>query len=244
MRENDNLGTLSEKVSNKIKRRISDGEWNIGDKIPNEQILAEDMNVSRTTIREAVKLLISAGVLRIERGVGTFVLNKPDLSVESDDFYGTDANMLVHDICEYRVHIEPIACELAAQRAKENQIRELADIVLEMSRISSEMKKRSDRRVLVDKLAMTEIKFHTAIYQMTNNIMFQRIGKIMNSTVFETYMTDYYRSGIISDRLNFVDVHTDIFYAIRDHDAESASAASKRHMAITYRELVESNFDK
>lgn len=239
MVENNSVETLSVKVSKKIKKRISTGEWDVGDKIPNEQILAKEMNVSRTTIREAIKLLTSAGILRIERGVGTFVLNKPNLleSVE-DKFKGSDANSFMFDLCEYRVYLEPFACALASLRANEEQISEMKKIISEMEKVSIKMKNCANRGILVDKLAALEVRFHTLVYLMTDNVMFQRISQIMNDTVFETYMTDYYRRGIITDRLQYVDIHTEIFNAICNHDQKKAYDASMRHMDITYRELV------
>lgn len=237
----DRAETLSVKVSNKIKKRISDGEWRIGDKIPNEQILSNEMNVSRTTIREAIKILTSSNILRIERGVGTYVINVPNEISENSNIFNGDAIVLLHDICEFRVHLEPVACMLAAQRAKQEQIRSMDGIIHDMMDISKEMRNRSNTSVLVDKLAMLEIQFHTLVYQMTGNVLFQHIGKILNGTVLETYMTEYYRSGVINDRLRYAEVHAEIFEAIYKHDPERARIASQKHMEITYRELIGSN---
>lgn len=244
MEEIDRAETLSVKVSNKIKKRIAEGKWRVGDKIPNEQILANEMNVSRTTIREAIKILTSSNILHIERGVGTYVVSVPDITLETFYTFNGDETVLVYDICEYRLYLEPVACMLAAQRAKEEHLRKMNGIIHDMMGISMEMRNRSNQSVLVDKLAMLEIQFHTLIYQMTNNVLFQRIGKIMNSTVYETYMTEYYRSGVISDRLRYAEVHAEIYEAICKHDPERARIASKKHMEITYRELIGSDKDQ
>ena len=239
MNENNGVETLSVKVARKIKKRISEGEWNVGDKIPNEQILAQEMNVSRTTIREAIKQLTSAGILRIERGVGTFVLNKPSMLDSVDDkLREANPDSFMFDLCEYRVYLEPFACALASIRANSAQIEEMRSIIYEMDRLSVKMKSCSNRSVLVDKLASLEVRFHTLIYIMAGNIMFQRISQIMNDTVFEAYMTDCYRRGIITDRLQYVSVHAEIFDAICKHDQKKAYDASKRHMSVTYNELV------
>lgn len=76
---------------------------------------------------------------------------------------------------------------------------------------------------------------------MTENAMFQRISEVMNNIVFETYMTSYYRRGIVSERLQYVAIHEEIFNAICNRDPAKASEASKWHMEVNYRELVCSN---
>ena len=59
--------TLSQNIADKIKTKIMTGEFALGSKLPNENELMDDLNVSRTTIREAVKILISKNILYIER---------------------------------------------------------------------------------------------------------------------------------------------------------------------------------
>ena len=68
---------LSSNVSDKLKRKIIDGEWKVNEQIPTEQELAEELMVSRTTIREAIKILASQNIVRIDRGKGTFVAETP-----------------------------------------------------------------------------------------------------------------------------------------------------------------------
>ena len=77
--------TLSQNIADKIKTKIMTGEFALGSKLPNENELMDDLNVSRTTIREAVKILISKNILYIERGKGTYVAAIPGLA---DDPYG------------------------------------------------------------------------------------------------------------------------------------------------------------
>lgn len=77
--------TLSQNIADKIKAKIMTGEFALGSKLPNENELMDALNVSRTTIREAVKILISKNILYIERGKGTYVAAIPGLA---DDPYG------------------------------------------------------------------------------------------------------------------------------------------------------------
>ena len=241
MEEHNNVRTWSEKVSNKIRKRILDGEWRVGDKIPNEQILAKEMNVSRTTIREAIKLLISSHILRIERGVGTFVVDVPDSFLESSSDSRCGTSTMLQDICEYRFLLEPIACALAAERASEEDLNKMGEIISEFEMVSTKMRVNSNHGLLIDRLAAMEVRFHTLVYKMTNNILFQQVGQTMNSTVFETYMVDHYRHSISTSQLKFVDRHIEIYEGIRNRNPEQALIAGKKHMQITYQELMGSD---
>lgn len=64
---------ISEEVANKIKSMVINGELKIGKRLPAEQELAHQFNVSIRSIREAVKSLVSCNILEVHRGVGTFV---------------------------------------------------------------------------------------------------------------------------------------------------------------------------
>ena len=70
---------LPEKVSEQIVQLISDRKLKAGEKLPNEFEMAEQLNVGRGTIREAVKILVSRNVVEIKRGRGTFVSETPGL---------------------------------------------------------------------------------------------------------------------------------------------------------------------
>ena len=70
--------SLSEETAEKLKHMILDeGIYSPGQKLPNESDLSKELSVSRTSIREAVKILISGNILEIRRGVGTFVKENP-----------------------------------------------------------------------------------------------------------------------------------------------------------------------
>lgn len=71
---------LSEKIAENIGKSIVAGFYKIGDQMPNEMELSEELGISRATLREAIKILISQNVLEVRRGIGTFVSHTPGLS--------------------------------------------------------------------------------------------------------------------------------------------------------------------
>src|SRR5690606_8131127 len=75
--------TLSESVAADLRRRIAQGEWANGDRLPSEHALSEHYGVSRATIRTALQDLESRGMTVTRRGVGTFVTDRKSTRLNS-----------------------------------------------------------------------------------------------------------------------------------------------------------------
>lgn len=130
---NQNPKQLPEQAAEQIVRLIESRRLRTGDKLPNEFELADQLQVGRGTVREAVKTLVSRNILEIRRGRGTFVCDRPGII---DDPLGLsfiqNKKRLALDLCEVRMMIEPEIAALAAQRATAEEckrLRELADEV-------------------------------------------------------------------------------------------------------------------
>lgn len=72
---------LSEKVAEIIMTSIKNDFYKVGDQMPNEIQLSEELGVSRATLREAIKILISRNILEVRRGIGTFVSETPGVNI-------------------------------------------------------------------------------------------------------------------------------------------------------------------
>ena len=118
---------ISQNIANEISDMIFlQKKYKPNDKLPNEHQLAKELGVSRTTIREAVKILVANGVLTIERGRGTFVTKKPDS--QNDPFgisYIEDKKELVHNWFEMRLILEPANVRMVVERASDEEIQEI-----------------------------------------------------------------------------------------------------------------------
>jgi len=86
---------LSEKVAASIQTAIKTGFYKPGDQIPNEIQLSEELGVSRATLREALKSLVSQNILEVRRGIGTFVSEFTD---DDDEKLAVDSMELSHQI--------------------------------------------------------------------------------------------------------------------------------------------------
>ena len=208
--------TLAEQVADGIMNLIQETPYKAGDKLPTEKDLCESTGAGRNTVREALKILASRNVLEIRQGAGTFVSEKQGIP---DDPLGfsmvNDHVKLTKDLLQVRIMLEPQIAALAAQCAKEHEIRELEEILEEME---AAMKKREDYSEL-------DTKFHTKIAQCTHNIVMENllpvIGKGVAVFAKEVAQTEYDRTWIS---------HRKIFCYIRDHKPFEAEMEMQYHL--------------
>ena len=208
--------TLAEQVADGIMNLIQETPYKAGDKLPTEKELCERTGAGRNTVREALKILASRNVLEIRQGAGTFVSEKQGIP---DDPLGfsmvNDHVKLTRDLLQVRIMLEPQIAALAAQCAKEHEIKELEEILEEME---AAMKKREDYSEL-------DTKFHTKIAQCTHNIVMENllpvIGKGVAVFAREVAQTEYDRTWIS---------HRKIFCYIRDHKPFEAEMEMQYHL--------------
>ena len=217
---------LSESIADKIKQRIIIGEYSINSRLPNEQELSESLNVSRTTIREAVKLLVSRHVLEIERGKGTFVAAIPGLSEDPFGLEFVPEDILKEDLCAFRQILEPSVCRLAAENASPQQINDMKQIVKKMAQISERVSKAAPDE-LVDIFIDQEIAFHTLLYKMSHNIIFERMSDIIARSVIINSTAQNYRVSF--NFAKYTEIHTDLYKAIASGAASEAEARGFEH---------------
>ena len=119
---------LTERIEDHLFQYILDERLAVGAKLPNEYELADRFGVSRGTIREAVKLLVSRGVLRVKHGSGTYVASLMPLKA---DPLGLDAIedriQLALDLTDVRLMLEPAIAELAARNRTEEEAQRLTE---------------------------------------------------------------------------------------------------------------------
>ena len=208
--------TLAEQVADGIMNLIQETPYKAGDKLPTEKELCESTGAGRNTVREALKILASRNVLEIRQGAGTFVSEKQGIP---DDPLGfsmvNDHVKLTKDLLQVRIMLEPQIAALAAQCAKEHEIKELEEILEEME---AAMKKREDYSEL-------DTKFHTKIAQCTHNIVMENLlpvtGKGVAVFAKEVAQTEYDRTWIS---------HRKIFCYIRDHKPFEAEMEMQYHL--------------
>ena len=219
--------TLSENIADRIKQRIIVGKYAVGTQLPNEQELADSLNVSRTTIREAVKLLVSRRVLEIERGKGTFVAAIPGLSEDPFGLEFVNEDILKSNLSQFRSIIEPEVCALAAANASAHQLDDMKHLVVRMNEISC-LVVESSVDEWIDEFIDQEIAFHTLIYKMTRNVVFERMTNIISRSVIINSTALNYRQGF--DFTKYKELHTTLYEALASRDPEIARKHGQEHM--------------
>ena len=120
---------LAEQVQEQIYQYILDAPFKPGAKLPNEFELGERFGVGRSTIREAVKLLVSRGVLEVRRGSGTYVVSTTPLDMDPLGLLASEDKMaLAMDLADVRILLEPGIAEMAALHASSEDVRKLFDL--------------------------------------------------------------------------------------------------------------------
>lgn len=217
---------LSEIIANKIKRKIISGEYGLGKQLPNEQELCDSLNVSRTTVREAIKLLVSKNVLQIERGKGTFVAAVPGLSEDPFGLEFVRDDILKSDLCAFRSIVEPKICRMAAQNATAEQMDSMDKQIIKMQEIAGKAHIHSAEE-WIDEFIDQEIDFHILLYKMSGNVLFERMHDLISRSVVINCTEFKYRQSF--DFIKYTDIHASLYNAIVARDAEAAEQIGKEH---------------
>ena len=127
----------AEKIVEQIKENIGRGNFAAGDKLPSEREMAEQMGVSRSSIREALQILEHTGFLEVIQGRGTFI-NEIGRESLTDPLWHLlkNSESSYRDVYEFRLAIEVWAAGKAAERITDEQANNLKEIINYMCCIS------------------------------------------------------------------------------------------------------------
>ena len=166
--------SLTQQTAQRLYGRIvAEGGLAPGDKLPNELELSQELGVSRTTLREAVRMLVAQGVLEVRRGKGTFVSARVE---DIDDFGFTGLSRVkgqLRDLFELRSIFEPQAARLACRRATAE---ERADILAKGKIVEDCIRSGADR-------TQADAAFHAAIVRATHNEFMVRLLPLIQRAV-------------------------------------------------------------
>jgi len=138
--------TISRDISEQLIRRITNGAYPIGSKLPTERLLAEEFGVGRHVIREALKRLDALGLVRIRQGSGIFVRDlELTAGIELFDVLltGEDGEVnlkFLRDVLEFRDHTIQLVVRLAAARRTEEHVVQMRKLVKERRKALTDMR--------------------------------------------------------------------------------------------------------
>ncbi|SAK93320.1 GntR family transcriptional regulator [Caballeronia hypogeia] len=225
------MATLHRQVLNKMGEQICSGQFQPGDILPAEDELAEQMQVSRITIRETMKSLSAKGMLQVRRRHGTIVLPRSEWQLFDPDVItwraragAVDAD-LVADLMELRTIIEPNAAKLAAKRATPED------------RVAVRRAFEAMERAVAGRgeYVPADLAFHGAILTACHNQFIQQMQNALSAILRTSFELS---SEIEGGPARSLPMHEALCIAIEQGDAQAAEQAVLRLI-----ERAEKDFD-
>lgn len=216
---------LYERVSTDLAARITDGSYEIGQRLPPERLLAQTYSVSRPTIREAIIALEVDGLVEVRMGSGVYVTARVPRGGAP-----VEADMGPFELLEARRAIEGEACALAAAQISDELLAGLEVLVDEMSRSAGDIMASED----------ADRRFHLAIAQATgNSAMYMAVEMLWDARA----RSPQYR--LLSDKAHLAGVtpvieeHRRIIEALRSRDPGRARKAMISHLSRVLESLLQ-----
>jgi GntR family transcriptional repressor for pyruvate dehydrogenase complex len=212
--------TVSDKVIEQILNLIQSGELKVGDRLPGERQLAEELQVSRVPIREAFSKLEALGIIEVRRGVGAIVTRDLSGALASEIWmrWLSDHQSDIVQVYEVREAIECQATRLAAEPATEKHLMDLQELVRQMETAAAH----KDYKAVAD----ADRRFHEYIASMCGNDLLQQFLKAVNE------ISSLYRGATFrlpGRAQQSIDEHKKIITAIASGDRTVAGQAAAEH---------------
>lgn len=200
----------SNKVMDYIKRKIVNNELKVGDRIFGEIELAQTLRVSRSTVREAMKMLEALKVIVIRRGDGTYISDPEQIhAIDAVIFKLLLQYISFQEVCEFRREIEFIILHCAAQKITAEELESLKRNIQRMDYLLNQFPEKFDLLYALD------MEFHRIIGQATHNVLMQEIYHLVFSIVSPTMYRNY-EKGLVDD--STIASHWEIYYALSNKD--------------------------
>ncbi|MFH9957167.1 FadR/GntR family transcriptional regulator [Streptomyces roseolus] len=204
--------SLVDSAVEQLRAQLAEGEWSVGDRIPTEHELAQQLGVGRNTVREAVRVLVHAGLLESRQGNGTFVRSTADPAAVLHGVRHAGAR----DVLEVRTALEAEAARLAAER------RDTHDL-LRLRAALTTLREEGDRD------ADADLAFHLAVVGATHNAAFIEVYRFFSTQVHEVLVE------ALGDRAMppvDIDAHEALVAAVEAGDADAAERQARELLRI------------
>lgn len=210
---------LYEQVAEKLQEMILKSELRPGERVPPEAELTRLFNVSRTTIREAIKLLKERGLVEISHGKGVFVVEPQESNVTTllTLYLRLNVSIDVKDLYEIRKVLEVPMAGLAAERASEEDIELLTQLYREMSNALED----EERYIQAD------LEFHMRLAGATKNRLFLVLLAPLVEALTADRLAIYKCNGAA---VRGQEGHFKIVEAVRERDPQRAMKAMAEHL--------------
>ncbi|MGF6176107.1 FadR/GntR family transcriptional regulator [Ensifer sp. 4252] len=215
-----NRTNLADSAAESLRAEIVSGRWGVGDRIPNETALTELLSVSRGTVREAVRVLVSQGLLDTRQGSGTYVRSTVDPAGALDRVKRAG----LRDQWEARAALDVEAARLAAIRHTPADLERMTRLLKARGSVADGGYEAFGHR---------DIAFHKAIVEASGNRAIVELYDFFTASILETIQSTL--KGDVPEPDDAA--HAAIVTAIATGDPDRAAASVRAFMAPVLREL-------
>jgi GntR family transcriptional regulator, transcriptional repressor for pyruvate dehydrogenase complex len=221
---------IFEEILDQLEQAIRDGRISAGDRLPSERQLAEQFSASRTSVREAVRVLEALGVARVKAGAE----NGAMLVEQSDDalrlplrFQLALRHIDIESVIELRLALEPWTAKVASDRATPVSLERIASIVEQMR-----------GEVVQEEFHQLDASLHVEIARAAENDLMVLVLDGARTAIEQIMLEALTRvPDWPATRGRLVDEHSRIVAAIAGGDGPEAAVLMERHISAFYDEV-------
>jgi DNA-binding FadR family transcriptional regulator len=210
---------LVDEVLECLQEKIFSGEYAVGDRLPTEPQLMEELGVGRSTLRESIKILVHAGILEVRQGHGTRIVS---LSMVQDSFEKRLQNANIDHVYEARNMLDKEVAMLAAKRRDEE------DLYLLLKGYLNKRKNALNEGNYLEYID-ADIQFHLSIAKASKNQvmldLYQSFVPVLRHILTQLILNtnDYQDNSVIHEKL---------FQAISNQNAEKAQTYAIQNLEL------------
>jgi len=206
-----------EVIVQQIKNQIKKGILKPGEKLPSERKLADQLGLSRASVREAIQALAFSGYLEVIQGKGTYILEMATKYDEIVNFFSEFSNYSLDYLMEARIMLEGEFARLAALNANQEEIDEI-------ERVFNEIVNSKD----INSFVVKDLKFHLTIAKATHNPIMNGLMKIIGEMLYKETQKIIEISK--DTRVNTIETVRNLVQAIKQRNAEQAKELMSEHI--------------
>ena len=218
--------SVAEQVAHRVLDLVKSGALKPGDQLPPERELATSLQVSRPSVREAIRGLTILGVVRTQQGGGAYISNLgADDLLEPIQFFISLEERNIRELYDARTLIESEVARRAAEKITDDQIARLEEVL-------ATQKATLNHPI---RFRLSDSEFHQVIWESCANAFLNRIGKSLNVLGLDFRRAASEMPGVLSQ--SYED-HRAILKALKARDPDAASSASAAHMRNVYETTI------
>ncbi|TDD42260.1 FadR family transcriptional regulator [Nonomuraea terrae] len=216
---------LVEQATSHLREQIASGEWPVGTRLPGENALAKTLGVGRSTVREALRALAGAGLVRARQGSGVFVI----AAEPAEDWPVRLRRAAIADVYEVRMMVETQAARLAARRRTDEDVTAIEAALEARARAAA-----GDDAAFVD----ADIALHAAVVAAAGNPvltdLFAEFAPALRERLVDLVELLRLRDH---DREPGHESHAALVRAVRDGDGDTAASVLEAELRQTFAHL-------